>query len=177
MKKIEIVEYDPNWPVIFRNLQVVFEKQLYGLIESVEHIGSTSVPGLAAKPIIDIDLIIANGSALPLVIEKLDHLGYDHRGNLGIVDREAFRRRDEYVPYGNGQVWPVHHLYVCTKGSNGLINHLVLRDYLRNNPDKAQEYATLKRQLAARYPTMSEAYVDGKTAFIMSIVGPSLQSS
>lgn len=92
MKLIEVVEYDPDWPVIFSNLQAVFEKYLPGLIKSIEHVGSTSVPGLAAKPIIDIDLIIANRAALPFVIERSDHLGYDMQVEPTLTEKRPLSR-------------------------------------------------------------------------------------
>lgn len=169
--KIEVVDYDDQWPDQFQALRAVYQRHVGHLVEGIEHVGSTSVPGLAAKPILDIDLIIRSWTVLPPIIDQLSQLGYEHQGNLGIKDREAFRRNDAQVPYdGSGQSWPAHHLYVCLAGGEGLTNHLTLRNFLRSHPDKAQEYAALKHELAARHPYDIEAYVAGKTDFIQAII-------
>lgn len=177
MKRIEVVAYNPNWPNQFAELRKLYEYELDNLIQRVEHVGSTSVPGLAAKPILDIDLVIKDWDVLPLIIDKLNELGYTYQGDLGVKDRESFKRQDEYVPYSEPQrAWPIHHLYVCIEGGEGLVNHITLRNYLRAHPEKVEEYAQLKQELAARYTYDIDAYVEGKTQFIMSIVGASLPS-
>lgn len=171
MKKVVVVDYDPAWADTFAQLRKVYQTHLGDWIEAIEHVGSTAIPGLAAKPVLDIDLVISERSELPKVIEKLEELGYQHRGDLGIKDREAFRQFSEYVPTeSSGTIWQKHHLYVCVQGSVALLNHLNLRDYLRTHPEKVQEYGRLKTQLAIRFPTDAEAYTQGKTAFILSIL-------
>jgi GrpB-like predicted nucleotidyltransferase (UPF0157 family) len=171
-KRVEVVEYDPNWPLIFKDLYAVLNQNVGELVLAIEHVGSTSVPGLAAKPIIDLDIIVADRAALQLVIEKLAALGYTHQGDLGIKDREAFRRADTHTPDDkSGRVWPVHHLYVCVAGSESLRNHLAFRDFLRAHPEKMQQYAVLKKQLAVDYEYDMDSYIAGKTAFVMAIVG------
>ena len=89
--------------------------QLGSLAQHIEHIGSTAVPGLAAKPIIDIDVVIENDALLPAVITSLAELGYTHAGDQGIPGRQAFKRQGEYVPFVPGALhpWIDHHLYVC----------------------------------------------------------------
>ncbi len=168
---ITIEAYSPGWASDFRRLEAVYRKSLAGLFDDIQHVGSTSVPGLAAKPIIDIDIIISDGRPLPEIVRKLETLGYEHRGNLGISDREAFRRSSGMVPVdGAGATWPKHNLYVCPAGSISLRNHLALRDFLRGNPDRAAAYGALKKQLALQYPGDIDSYIEGKTAFITAIL-------
>lgn len=129
---------------------------------SIEHVGSTAVPGLAAKPVIDIDIVIRAPHDLPAIVHRLAVLGYRHRGNLGIEDREAFRAPAEStIP---------HHLYVCASGSLPLRNHLALRDHLRANPTDAAAYSALKRNLAAQHPHDMDRYIEGKSNFILDIL-------
>lgn len=166
MEKIVVEAYNEQWPVFFEAFRQLYAKHLNGLILGVEHVGSTAVPGLNAKPIIDIDIVIEKEDVLPVVIEKLEQLGYVHAGDIGITGREAFIRTSEHVPECDPPVhWPAHHLYVCTSGVLSLRNHLQFRDYLRSHPEKAVEYSALKEQLAQTSGNIDE-YVEGKTAFI-----------
>jgi GrpB-like predicted nucleotidyltransferase (UPF0157 family) len=128
---------------------------------NIEHVGSTSVAGLAAKPIIDISIVIAQPQEMSLVIEKLATRQYQHLGDLGIADREAFRHPPDV---------PRHNLYACPHDSLALRNHLVFRDHLRSHSDVARQYGMLKRQLAARFENDREDYTDGKTDFIVGVL-------
>lgn len=168
MKKVIVIEeYTPDWRESFEQLKLLYQACLQDLILAIEHVGSTSVAGLAAKPVVDIDLVVEDEAAMRKVISQLATLGYHHRGDLGIVGREAFRLNREKMPGGAfKREWPAHHLYACLKGSSPLQNHLLFRDYLRAHPGKVIEYARLKKKLAAQYPTNMEAYVAGKTGFI-----------
>ena len=105
------------------------------------------------------------------VIAQLSPLGYRHLGDLGIAGRETLGRMSEKAPIiGTGREWPPHHLYACLEGSTGLRNHLLFRDYLRAHPAKVAEYAQLKKQLAARFPTRIDQYIAGKTVFITTVL-------
>ncbi|MXW26767.1 MAG: GrpB family protein [Dehalococcoidia bacterium] len=170
-RTIEIIDYDPAWPDTFAGLSSALAAALGPLALRIEHVGSTSVPGLGAKPIIDIDVIIESPRLLPLVVEGLGTLGYSHEGDGGIPDREAFGRAGAMVPAdGSGRVWPAHHLYVCPSGSEELQRHLRFRDYLRSHPDSAARYEALKRDLAHRHANDIDAYVAGKSAFVERIL-------
>jgi GrpB-like predicted nucleotidyltransferase (UPF0157 family) len=169
--RIVIEEYSPDWETAFAKLDGVYRIHLSGLFEDIRHVGSTSVPGLAAKPIIDIDIVIADNDLLPAIAEKLRALGYEHRGNLGITGRDAFRQQTLLVPAdGSGTRWPKHHLYVCPANSIGLRNHLALRDALRADPEQAHAYGALKKRLANQFPHDMDRYIEGKTAFITNIL-------
>ena len=121
---------------------------LGSVVIAVEHIGSTAVPGLAAKPIIDLDVVVLTQN-FALAIKRLGSLGYAHEGDRGIAGREAFR-------------WPPaerrHHLYLCAPDSPALCNHLFFRDHLRTHLATARAYADLKHILAQRHATDREAY-------------------
>src|ERR1700749_432721 len=123
--KIVVTEHSADWPVIFESLEKVYKKFLAGLITNVHHVGSTAVPGLAAEPIIDIDLVIDNSDILDLVIAKLENLGYTYEGDLGIEHRWAFKRSSDKTPLdGSDRIWQKHNLYCCIAGSVSLKNHL-----------------------------------------------------
>ncbi|MGB1243347.1 MAG: GrpB family protein [Chitinophagales bacterium] len=172
MKKIIIEDYNPNWKLQFEALKACIERPLKDLFISIEHVGSTSVEGLAAKPIIDIDIIIEKeDETLPQVIAELAKMGYEYRGDLGVKNRHAFKRQSGSVPFCNlNQTWQNHHLYVCKKGIASLQNHLLLRDYLRSHPEAVIEYGNLKKQLAAKYPYDIDSYIEGKTPLIVGIL-------
>lgn len=168
---ITISDYNADWPRQFEQLRAVYAHHLAGLAVDIRHVGSTAVPGLAAKPILDIDLIVPEQEIVPRVIERLAELGYDHLGDLGIVGREAFRRQSSAVPFhAEISTWPLHNLYVGVRGAVSIENHLRLRDYLRTHPAAVAEYAALKRDLARTYTHDIDAYIEGKTAFISPIL-------
>ena len=170
--KIIVVEYNPKWAEQFtelRNLLLCYVNEED--IISIEHVGSTSIVGLKAKPIIDLDIIVADEERMKKVIAQLAKLGYEHIGDLGVKGREAFKRPPENIlTDGTGRKWFGHHLYVCQTGSVGLRNHLALRDHLRAHPAKVVEYGNLKQDLAKKYPYDIDAYIEGKTDFITNIL-------
>ncbi|MGH9935076.1 MAG: GrpB family protein [Blastocatellia bacterium] len=161
MRTIVVVDYDPAWPEVFQQLRLKVWPVVGDFALSVEHVGSTSVPGLAAKPIIDMSVVVSSEAEVRLAVKRLATLGYLHRGNLGIEGREAF-----HPPAG----LPAHHLYVCPQGSLGLQNQLAVRDYLRAHREMAQAYGELKKRLAHEFPNDIESYVDGKTDFLLGIL-------
>jgi GrpB-like predicted nucleotidyltransferase (UPF0157 family) len=158
---ITIQDYDPRWPAQFAALRAQLATVLNELADAIEHIGSTAVPGLAAKPIVDIDVLLKPTAALPLVIARLAPLGYEHQGDLGVADREAF---------GTPKSEIAHHLYICPHSSVEYARHIIFRDHLRSHIEDANNYATLKRQLAARFATDREAYTQAKSEFVEKIL-------
>jgi len=169
--KIIVAEYSKEWPFAFESLKEVYKGFLSDLIIDIQHVGSTSIPGLAAKPILDIDLIIANRHLLNPVIIRLEKLGYEYQGDLGIPDREAFRNLSDRTPLdGSGRIWQKHHLYCCTKNSISLRNHLQFRDFLLENPEKAKQYGVLKQQLVSQDPFDMDRYAELKTPFITEVL-------
>lgn len=158
---IIIEEYDPSWPRSFESICSRITPAIGKFAKIIEHVGSTAVPGLAAKPIIDIDVLLKSPGDLPLAIAALEGLGYQHQGTLGITGRDAFQAPTHDVP---------HHLYVCSPGSVEFSRHITFRNYLRRHAKDAAEYARLKRNLSGRFSIDHEAYTDAKTEFIEEIL-------
>jgi GrpB-like predicted nucleotidyltransferase (UPF0157 family) len=162
MRTIVVVDYDPVWPDWFEQLRGGVWPVVHDVALAVEHVGSTSVPGLAAKPVIDMSVVVPSEAAVPLAIARLATIGYLHRGNRGVEGREAF----DGPPDG-----PAHNLYVCPTGSLGLVNQLAVRDYLRKQPETARAYGDLKKRLAAKFPDDIDSYVRGKTDLVLDLLG------
>ena len=161
---IEIVDYDPLWPIQFAEIAARVRQALgASLLVAIEHVGSTAVPGLAAKPIIDLDVVIPSAADLPQAIARLATLGYVHEGDRGLAGREAF-----HSPPGMAR----HHLYVCPADSGELRRHRLFRDHLRCHPEEARRYEALKRALATRCRGDHLAYSEGKTAFVQAVLRP-----
>ncbi|MEJ7842849.1 MAG: GrpB family protein [Rubrobacter sp.] len=129
---IVVREHDPAWPRLFEVLRGRLLDVLGGLAVAVEHVGSTAVPGLTAKPVVDINAVVPSAEDVPLAVERLERAGYRHEGDLGIPGREAFR------PPADA---PWHHLYILTAEGEELRRHLAFRDYLRAHPEGASTYA------------------------------------
>ena len=128
----------------------------------IEHVGSTSVEGCSAKPIIDIDVVIKDHTVLGEVVSALGTIGYRHEGDLGIAGREAFK-------YDGKEHLRKHHLYVCPEDSPELKRHIAFRDHLRTHPDAVREYSRIKEEGAKRYPYDIEGYIEYKSPFIERI--------
>ncbi len=159
---IEVCDYDPLWAVRFEELRAVYQAALQRAavpVVGIEHVGSTAVPGLAAKPVIDIDIVVS-ADHVPAASTALVELGFEPRGELGIPQRWAF-----YAPEGLGST----HTYVTVAGSLALRNHLAVRDVLRQNPGLRDEYGAVKREVGARAADIYE-YGAGKSAMIQRIL-------
>ena len=157
---VVLVDADPAWPGTFARIRERVAGALGDLALAIEHVGSTAVPGLPAKPIVDVDVVVPVGG-VPAAIGRLASLGYVHRGDLGIAGREAFAR-----PPGT----PPHHLYVCARDASECRRHLVFRDYLRAHPDAALAYADLKKELARRFRDDRAAYSQAKSTFVEEVL-------
>lgn len=142
-----IQKYQEVWVDDFLALKSVFEDHLTTSEITIEHIGSTSIQGLAAKPIIDIDLIYEASAAFEEIKISLESLGYYHNGDQGISGREVFKRGKQLERHVILDTIR-HHLYVCQKDSEGLQRHLAFRNYLRANDNKRSEYEKLKYEIA-----------------------------
>lgn len=160
-KKIVVEDYNPTWPLMFQELRQPIWQAISSYALSIEHIGSTSVPNLAAKPIIDMDIVVNDFNNLDQIINGLALLGYEHRGNLGIEGREAFKHPNPKYP---------HHLYVCHKDAASFKNHITLKNHLLHNPQAVIEYSQLKKELALKFQSDIDSYVEGKTSFITNIL-------
>jgi len=161
-KTVVVVPYDNQWKSEFTKIKNILINKLGNCIITIEHVGSTSVEGLSAKPIIDIDIVIENYDIFDEVKTKLAGLGYDHEGDLGMKDREAFA-------YNNKPELMTHHLYVCPKYSNELKRHIIFRDYLRTHSDDRDLYSKVKLESAKLYPKDIDRYIMAKSPCIETI--------
>ncbi len=160
--KVEIDEYDPAWPTAFQAEARRIEETVGPIAMRIEHIGSTSVPGLAAKPVIDIQVSVGQVTPLDAYSGMLVELGYTHVSLPEPGD-------DVYPFFLRPASWPTtHHVHVCECGGIEERRHLLFRDWLRQHPEDRQAYEDLKRRLAAELDDVF-AYSEGKTAFIRAI--------
>jgi GrpB-like predicted nucleotidyltransferase (UPF0157 family) len=156
-----VVTYDPQWPRQFERLRSQVDTALASVEHVTVHIGSTAVPGLDAKPIIDLDAVVADQAAVAVVIDALAAAGWQHQGDLGVPGRDAFRPPANTI---------YHHLYVVTNSSQAHRDHVDLRDFLRAHPGQAARYAKLKHQLAQLLRTDRTAYATGKADLIAKLL-------
>jgi len=167
---VEIENYNPLWEQEFHDLRKVIKAEVGQLILSVEHIGSTSINGLSAKPIIDIDIVIEDYSILRSIVQGLEKIGYYHQQDWSFKGREAFGRINTLVPWhSKNKYWMEHHLYVCNRESEELARHLAFRNYLRNHSEAVIAYEQLKKELAMNAVDRA-AYSLGKTDFVNQIL-------
>jgi len=167
-----IKQYTPKWIQNFLDLKHEIEKGLVGIEYQIEHVGSTAVPLLDAKDIIDIDVIYRFQSDFDKVKSGLLSIGYYHNGDQGIEGREVFKRTGTLVNEILDSI--THHLYVCHIGSKAVEEHIIFRDYLRENEWARSKYQTIKYDLAEqanqnknRYAVLKALHVNG---FIDSII-------
>ena len=158
-KKVVVLPYDPKWASDFQQIRDEIEDAVGHLILRIEHVGSTSVEGMSAKPCIDLDVIIRDISLLPPVIRGLEAVGYVYEGDLGIPGREAFAYTDK--PH-----LKPHHLYVCPQDSEELHRHLTFRAYLRSHPEAVAAYSRVKETAARLYPDSIDGYMAYKSPCI-----------
>lgn len=166
MRKIVVEKYNPQWRLEFEKAKTFFTKVLGKIPTNIEHVGSTSIFGLSAKPILDIDIIVEDKDISRQVIKKLEEYGYYHVGDYGIEGREVLKYKEDN-PFIN---WMNHHLYICLKGTIAVRNHLLLKRHLSNNLDAVRKYSELKTELAKKFENDIDAYVDGKTKLIISML-------
>ena len=157
--KVIVLPYNENWKADFEKIKAEIENAIGQLIVSVEHVGSTSVIGMSAKPCIDIDVVIKDYSVFDAVVSSLAEIGYIHEGDLGIKDRHAFRYTDK--PH-----LQTHHLYVCPQNSAELHRHITFRNFLQNNPDAVEKYSRVKETAAQLFPDNIDKYIEYKSPCI-----------
>lgn len=157
---VEVVEYNPNWHIEFKEeahkLRNIFKDE----IVEIHHIGSTSIPNMSAKPVIDILLEVRDINAIDSYNEKIQKIGYIPKGEYGIRNRRFFLK---------GENDRTHHIHAFETGDTEIKRHLNFRDYMINHPQEAKKYNNLKKDLAYKFKYDIEKYIEGKDAFIKSI--------
>jgi GrpB-like predicted nucleotidyltransferase (UPF0157 family) len=165
--QLRLSPYEPNWPLLFGAEKERLFASLGNHILDVQHIGSTSIPGMPAKPILDIGVAVANFEEATRCVPLLEQLGYIYKGENGIPRRHYFVK-------GNPRT---HHLHLLEIESEEWKNHLRFRDYLRAKPTSAQAYASLKQTMAMQFATDRDAYQNGKENFIQAVLQKATQEA
>ena len=156
--KVEVVKYQSRWPELYMEEEEKIRKILKGNLVEIYHIGSTAVPGLMAKPIIDIMPVVNNLYRVDEKNTEFEKIGYECMGEFGIEGRRYFRKGGDHR---------THQIHIFQKENvRDIRRHLAVRDYLIAHPETAEQYGALKSELARRYPENIEAYCDGKDAFV-----------
>ena len=158
-RKVSVLPYDKAWKSEFEQIKCEISAALGSLIIGIEHVGSTAVAGMSAKPCIDIDVVIRDYSVFDDIVRRLEDIGYIHEGDLGIKEREAFK-------YSGKEHLQKHHLYVCPQDSKELHRHLTFRDFLKNNPEAVEKYSRVKETAAQLFPDDIDGYIKYKTPCI-----------
>jgi GrpB-like predicted nucleotidyltransferase (UPF0157 family) len=168
---VHIEPYNPEWSREFEHLRALYHHHLRDFPCDVQHVGSTAVTGLWAKPILDVDIIIEDKTLLGGITTRLEGLGYIANGEQGLPGRFAFRQMRDTVPFQtpHQRSFP-HHLYVCYADCLALKNHLLFRDMLRSRSDVREQYSALKQALVKDSGMNREEYLKGKTEFILSVL-------
>jgi GrpB-like predicted nucleotidyltransferase (UPF0157 family) len=161
-----VVDYDPKWPLIYEEEKARILAVIPNTILAIEHVGSTAVPGLGAKPTIDVMVGINHLSDARKCIEPLRSIGYEYvpEFEASIPERRYFRKGPSGVPNKH------FHLHMVEHNGDFWERHILFRDYLRAHPKEARRYNQLKKELAAKHRLNREAYTDAKTSYIKSVV-------
>lgn len=157
MRTVEVIDYQASWPDTYVSDAQRLADALAKINPTIHHIGSTSVPDLAAKPIIDILIEVDDVAELDTQLAAFESLGYIGRGENGIPERRYFEKGGDERS---------HQIHAFTRGSAGAVRHLAFRDYLIAHPAIAKEYAELKKRVALSCENDINRYCDGKDAFI-----------
>lgn len=160
--KVVVLPYDETWKSDFEAIKAELTEAISDLIVDIEHVGSTSVEGMSAKPCIDIDVVIQDYSVFDALVRRLETIGYLHEGDLGIPEREAFC-------YSNKPHLQKHHLYVCPRQSPELHRHITFRNFLRANPDAVRQYSAVKEAAAQLFPNDIDQYIAYKSPCIAEL--------
>jgi len=166
LPRVNIVDYDPQWPLLFQEEKRIVLEATGNKVLAVEHIGSTAVPGLGAKPIIDMMAGVRGAADADQCIALLRRIGY----TSFTLEPERERAVGHYYCCGKGPHSIGYHLHLLRFKSREWQRHLLFRDYLRTHPEIAQQYYKLKKELATQYRSDRDGYTEAKTSFIESVI-------
>ena len=162
-----VEKYNPEWPKWFEEIKAYLGEKINKACLRIEHVGSTSIPGMTAKPIIDLILVI-DSERWEEIKSLLEERGYYYRGDQGIPEREVFRLTDETI-------LPLHHLYVCPKHSFEIKRETVFREYMKTHKKDRERLCALKWSLAKKFNNDRQFYIDGKDAMCKEITKKALK--
>ena len=157
---VELVPYSAEWAKLFEQEEERLRNSIGGYVVDIQHVGSTSIPGMLAKPIIDIGIAIERFEEGKVCIKPVEALEYKYRGENGIPGRHYFVKGDPRT----------HHIHMLEHDSDEWRNHIAFRDFLRENEQAAKEYAELKRELARKFRNDRLAYTEGKSEFVETVL-------
>ncbi len=166
---VAVEKFSTEWVTWFEKLCSFLLPKIGPSVIRIEHVGSTSIPGMIAKPIIDLDIVIHISDSEDIK-SRLETIGYVHQGDLGIPEREAFALSDLKLKKRQ----PPHHLYVCDIHSKELRRHIAFREYLREHPEDAMKYSELKVRLVKEHSGDRELYITGKDYLVKELVEKSV---
>jgi GrpB-like predicted nucleotidyltransferase (UPF0157 family) len=164
---VELKPHNPKWRELYEEEEVLVSKAVSAFLIEIQHIGSTAIPGIMAKPIIDIALAIDSLENVEKIIKPLEEIGYTYRGEAGIPHRHLFVKGSED--------FRTHHMHVMHRSHYEWKKHIVFRDYLRKHPKEAKEYSNLKLKLEKEFKEDRESYTESKSEFIESILEKAIQ--
>lgn len=165
LQPIVVVDYDPEWVHMYEEERTRIVSLIGAYLEEIHHVGSTSIPGLAAKPIIDIFAIVSDIRVVEHCVKPLESLDYAYLREHGIPGRHYFRKPSDTRFHQH-----THHIHMSERGLEQIYAMLTFRDYLRKHPEAVQAYQDLKKELAAKYSGDRDAYTDAKEPFVRSIL-------
>lgn len=157
---MEVENYKEKWSGLYKKEKAHLSHIFKDILVDIYHIGSTALPDIKAKPVIDIMVVVQDIKEVDKHNQKMSDLGYEPKGEFGIKDRRFFQKG------GNNRT---HHVHVFQKGDKEVKRHLNFRDYMCTHPSQARQYSCLKEALAARYPNDIDKYIEGKNDFIKEI--------
>lgn len=166
-----VEKYNPEWPKRFEEIKAFLGKKINKACIRIEHVGSTAIPGMIAKPIIDI-IIVIEPEQWEEMKALLKERSYFHEGDLGIKDREVFKFHDETFK----KSLPTHHLYVCPKHNLALKEQIAFRDYMKTHKKDRERLSALKWALAKKFNNDKYPYMDGKDAMVKEITKKALKT-
>ena len=167
--QVIIVDYNPQWPSMYEQEKARIQDAIGEYLIDIQHVGSTSILGLSAKPIIDIMAVIRHISLVEQCVKPLEALDYAYKGENGIPGRHYFRKPSDITTMPR-----LVHLHIVEKGHEQWAMMQLFREYLRLHPESAQQYDVLKRELAAKFGSDRVGYTDAKEPFVRSIIRASV---
>jgi GrpB-like predicted nucleotidyltransferase (UPF0157 family) len=163
----DICDYDPQWPAMFEAERLRIQQKLAPFVREIHHVGSTAVPGMQAKPEIDLLIVVNSISEIEAINSGMAELGYDVRGECGIEGRHYYSKNTQSVR--------THKAHVCEIFHSNVARQIAFRDYMREHPENTQEYAALKMRLAKSNSKGMAEYLEGKHGYIERITNMALR--
>lgn len=160
MRQVIVTPYQSSWPEAFQQAKEQLETIFGDHLLAIHHIGSTSVPGLSAKPILDILPVVDSLDGIEAFDAAMEQIGYEAKGEFGMPGRRYYRKG------GDNRT---HHIHLYADGNPEIMRHVVFRDYLRQHPQEVEAYSTIKERLERQYPEDISAYIAGKDSFVKTM--------